>query len=228
MPEHSLRFAVRDDQNRTTDTWKCWTTTGTGKRDVYLTSRPLGNALKLSLHEDGQWHIAFDSNRKDLLFSPEQVPASRFLGKWQRPEAGTSPIVLAARVHFPSNSPSETVHTAAADTIWLPSAPEGQTTEVCIFLINITTELADWPGKTLGTRLVGRLQLEGGGQVCLVHRFSSTSPKLPDAPVSPKYFRRKCDSDLEEANRAVAWGQEADGSISFIELPITVQRKAVA
>ena len=228
MPEYSLRFAVRDSNGRTTDIWKCWTKTGTGKRDVYLTSRPLGNALKLSLHDSGQWHIGFDNNRRDQLFSPEQLPPSRFLGKWHRPVAGTSPIVLAARVLFPWNSPSEAQLPAPPDTVWLPNAPEGLATEIGIFLINVADEVINWPGKSLGTELVGRLPLEGGGQVCAVQRVSSTWPKIPNIQKSPKYFRGKSDDDLAVANRAVAWGENSDGSISFIEIPITVQRKGAA
>jgi len=52
VPEHSIRFAVQSRDGHVSDVWKCWTATGAGKRDVYLTSTPLGgSALKLSLHE---------------------------------------------------------------------------------------------------------------------------------------------------------------------------------
>jgi len=78
MPQRSIRFAIRTDDGRTSDIWKCWTTTGTGKRDVYMTSRPLGNALKLSLHEGGQWHVAFDAKKKGELFDPDSGPRRDF------------------------------------------------------------------------------------------------------------------------------------------------------
>ncbi len=224
MPQHSLRFAVRDDSGNMTDLWKCWTSTGTGKRDVYLTSRPLGYAMKLSLHGSGQWHVGFDSNRRDQLFSPGELPASRFLGKWERPESRTAPVVLAARVHFPSTSLSTTRQEAPANTIWLPNAPSGYSTEVGIFLINIIGEVIDWPARNEGAHLLGRLPLEGGGQVCVVWRVSSTWPNVPSGQGSPKYFRGNSDADLAGANRAVFWGEEPDGSISFIEVPVAVHR----
>jgi hypothetical protein len=61
------------------------------------------------------------------------------------------------------------------------------------------------------------LPLEGGGMVIAVHRVSSTWPRPPRLRASPKYFRDRSAADLPEANRVVAWGQEPDGSISFIE-----------
>lgn len=228
MPEHALRFGVRDDHGNSSDIWKCWTRTGSGKRDVYLTSRPLGQALKLSLHEGGQWHVGFDRSRRDQLFSPEQLPPSRFLGTWQRPDAGTTVLVLAARVHFPSKWLGVSPRSAPLHTVWLPSAPDGLSTEVAVFLINFQGEIIDWPGKNEGAGLLGRLPLEGGGQVCVVYRVSSTWPKIPSVEGSPRYFRGKSDADMMKANRMVAWGEDPDGSISFIEASVTVTRTGAA
>jgi hypothetical protein len=181
--------------------------------------------MKLSLHESGQWHIGFDSKRRDQLFSPEQHPPTRFLGKWYRPETKTSPVILAARVYFPSNSLSEAPRSAPSDTIWLPSAPDGQATMVGIFIVNFATEVVNWSGEREGTQLTGRIPLEGGGQVCAVHSFVSTWPTVPTISGNPNFFRGKSESDLEQANRAVAWGEETDGSISFVEFSLAVQSK---
>jgi hypothetical protein len=136
--------------------------------------------------------------------------------------------VLAARVHFPSNSLSPVVRQATPDTIWVQKAPEGLCTEVAIFLINIAGNVIDWPGKNGGAQLVGRLQIEGGGQVCIVHRVTSAWPALPVGRALTTYFRGKSDVDLPEANRAVAWGEEPDGSISFVEISLTNQRTGAA
>ena len=69
MTERSIRFAVRGEDGRTSDVWKCWMNMRSGKRDVYLTSRPLGHALKLSLHERGQWHVGFHAERRKTTYS---------------------------------------------------------------------------------------------------------------------------------------------------------------
>lgn len=223
MPEHSLRFGVRTQDGRTSDVWKCWTKTGTGKRDVYLTSKPLGQALKLSLHESGQWQVGFDSNKKDKLFPPGELPATRFLGKWHRSQTGATPLVLAARVYFPWTSPSDAQRKAPHDTIWIQAAPEQQSVEVAVFLVYAQLPLDEWPGKVkLGAGLVGTLPLEGKGCACIVHRLVSTWPQLSAAQASPKYFRGKSKEDLAGANRLVAWGEEPDGSISFIEARLYV------
>ncbi len=229
MPQRSIRFAIRTDDGRTSDIWKCWTTTGTGKRDVYMTSRPLGNALKLSLHEGGQWHVAFDAKKKGELFDPDSAPPTRFLGKWQRPSAGTDPFVLGARVLFPWSCPMDTPIVGPADTVWIPCAPERQIVEVAIFLLNVEIPDEDWPGKrAMETNLVGRLPLEGGGQVAIVRRTYPMWDAAPSKRGTMNYFRDKSMADLPEANRMVAWGEEADGSITFLESRLVVSGSSAA
>jgi len=228
MPEHSLRFAVRTPEGLSTDIWKVWTTVGTGRRDVYMTSRPLGHALKLSLHAD-QWHVGFDSNKRDQLFSPETLPPTRFLGKWHRPDIDHEPTVLAARVCFPWSSPSVAEERAPIDTVWIDSAPEGLSVEVPLFLMGVEGSLDDWPGKaTMGTSLVGNLPLEGGGRVCVVYRKEAAMPKIPSMSGAPNFFREKSRADLKTANRIVVWGEEPDGSISFVEARLEVKGSSAA
>ena len=229
MPELSLRFAVRSDDGATTDVWKLWTNHGQGRRDVYMTNRPIGYALKLSLHEGGQWHVAFHGGQRDKLFDEDHQPASRFLGKWQSPNASVDPFVLAARVVFPWASPSTPPREAPNDTVWLPAAPKGSMNEVAVFLINVETPVDDWPGKSaLSTSLVGNVPLEGGGRACAVHRFTPMPNSAPTQSGSPNYFRGKSREDILEANRMVAWGQETDGSIVFIESKLIVEPKSAA
>jgi hypothetical protein len=223
MPEHSLRFAVHTAAGLSTDIWKVWTTIGTGKRDIYMTSRPLGSMLKLSLHSD-QWHVGFDANKRDQLFLPETFPPTRFLGNWRRPDLGHKPVILAARVNFPWSSPSIAEKEAPSDIVWIESAPEGLSVEVALYLVNVEAPLDDWPGKaTLGTSLVGNLPLEGGGRVCVVHRNNAPLPEIPLKSGSPNFFRDKSLEDLKTANRFVVWGEQPDGSILFVESHLEVK-----
>jgi hypothetical protein len=46
MPDHKIRFAVRAQDGGRSDVWTGWTNIGKGKRDVYLTSKPLGQPMK--------------------------------------------------------------------------------------------------------------------------------------------------------------------------------------
>lgn len=225
MPDHHVRFAVRSLDGATTDIWKCWTSSGTGKRDVYLTSRPLGYAMKLSLHEGGRWHVGFHAHKRDELFSPESVPPSRFLGVWDRPDVPAAPWVLAARVCFPWSSPSKPPREAPETTRWLPCAGKGEMVEVAIFLVNVQIAADDWPGKSaMETALVGRMPLEGGGEVVIVSRAAGMWKDSPPKSGSPNYSLGKSKADLLDANRMVAWGESPDGSVTFIESRLAVER----
>lgn len=226
MAEEALRFGVVTEDGHMSDVWKCWTISGRGHRDVYMTSRPLGFALKLSLHERGQWHIGFHSEKRDVLFSLDQMPSTRFLDKWDRTDSRTQPLVLAARVYFPWFSPTISVTDAPSDIHWLPCAPFGQAVEVAIFLTNVNADPVAWPGRdSLGTKLVGILPLEGIGCVFAVHRYTDTWPSVPQTVRSPRFFAGKSKKDAENANRLVAWGEESDGSISFVEFPVTIREQ---
>ncbi len=223
MAERSLRFAVRADGVRTSDIWKCWTAASTGRRDVYLTSRPLGNALKMSVHEGGRWHVGFHPEKKDELFEPDVAPATRFLGEWARPEVGSEPFILAARICFPWSNPVNARAAAPKNTIWIPCAPEGQMVEVLLFLLSTSTPPDDWPAKTsMGTGFVGHLPLDGGGQVSIVYRNVPMWTDAQPMQGTLNYFRGRSKKELPGANRMVVWGEAADGSIMFIESRVSV------
>lgn len=229
MPEHHLRFAVRSQDGSTSDIWKCWTIAGNGKRDVYLTSRPLGQSLKLSLHEGGRWHVGFHAHKKDEIFSSDSMPTSRFLGAWERPDANSAPWVLAARVHFPWSSPSSPARNASEDICWITCAPKGKMVEVAIFLINVPIAISDWPGKrAMNTGLVGRIPLDGGGEVVIVSRIVEMPSDSSTKSGLPNYFRGRTKEDLYEANRMVTWGVSPDGSVSFMECKLVVENDRIA
>jgi hypothetical protein len=226
MPDHKIRFAVSAPDGGRSDVWTCWTNVGKGKRDVYLTSKPLGYAAKLSLHESGQWHVAFLAEKRDELFDPGTAPPpDRFMGKWERADALKNPIVRAAVVYFPWSCPfaGEPVHKPVA---WLPIAPEKQMTEVWVLLIDGQLQPNDWSAKdSMGTKLVGHMPMEHGGTVAIVYgevpMFEGGEPRQG----VPRYFKGSSEADLAQVNRLVAWGAADDGAIMFLECPLTVQRK---
>jgi hypothetical protein len=224
MANHHVRFAVRSPDGATTDIWKCWTRSGTGKRDVYLTSRPLGNAMKLSMHESGRWHVSFHMDKKDTLFSPQTIPASRFLGVWDRSSALASPYILGAKVLFPWTSPTMPPREAPVDTKWLMCAGKGEMVEVSIFLVNVSIGSDEWPGKqAMGAGLVGRMPLDGGGEVILVYRYAEMVKVEIPGNGRPTFFRGQTNADLLEANRTVVWGDSPEGTISFVECRLTIE-----
>lgn len=225
MPEVSVRFAVFGPDGRATDIWKAWANIGSGRRDVYMTSRPLGYSMKLSLHERGQWHVGFHAERRDQLFDPGAAPASRFLGRWGAAERrDNQPITLAARVIFPWSSPTIEHRDLPIDIVKVPSAPPRHAVEVVLFLLAFDEPQDSWPGRTsMGTTLVGRVPLDGGGSATLVHHIIEMPAEMPARQGNPQYFAGRSRDDLHDANRLVAWGQGDDGSICFIESPLEVQ-----
>jgi hypothetical protein len=224
MPERALRFGVAGPIGFRAETWKCWTVHGKGKRDVYLACRALSGQLKLSLHQSGKWHVAFDSQRFDQLFEEGAAPPDRFLGKWEQPE-GNDGLTLACRIYVPSHAANIPDEKLDENVQWIAHAPPGQSVEIVIFLWNhAALAVEDWPGKSvMKTALLGTVPLDGGGSVIVVHR---TCESLPQPPVTraPRYFRGMTESDMLGANRAVVWGDCDDGSVVFQEFSVTISR----
>ncbi len=221
MPEQCVRFAVRGEDGGTSDVWKCWINVGrdtknfaADKRDVYLTSRPLGHALKLSLHHSGQWHMSFHAQKTDSLFDSDKIPPTRFLSKWQHNACIEKPAVLAARVVFPWSSPRLSEKNAPPETIWIPSALEPQAVEVLVFLVSKAESFQHEFPSDFG--MVGDLHFRDGGGVRVLSRHTHFGPP-PTISGTPKYFRGISRVDLREASRMVTWVRLSDGSIRFLE-----------
>jgi hypothetical protein len=230
MPEVSLRFAVLGSDGRYSDIWKVWANSGAGKRDVYMASRPLGHAMKLSLHERGFWHVGFQADRRDELFDPGTAPESRFMGQWSAAKKlNDQPITLAARVVFPWSSPTLAHENLPRDLVPIPNAPERCAVEVVLFLQDFDESPDSWPGRdAMGTSLTGRVPLDGGGYATLVHHTIEMPQHMPEQHGNPQYFAGMSRADLIAAKRLVTWGQAEDGSICFMEAPLEVHIPRVA
>ena len=229
MAEVALRFAVFGPDGRSSDIWKVWANRGSGKRDVYVTSRPLGQSMKLSLHERGQWQVGFHSEKQDVLFDPGCAPSSRFLGQWNQPErVNNAPICLAARIVFPWSCSTIAQKDLPKDLLRIPSAPERQAIEVALFLLDVDEPPDSWPGRTsMGTALLGHVSLDGGGGATIVYSSIEMPEHMPAQRGAPRYFAGKSRQDLAAANRLVAWGQAEDGSICVMEAPLEVDDSSV-
>lgn len=225
MPEVSIRFAVFGADGRSSDIWKVWANLRSGRRDVYMTSRPLGYSMKLSLHEGGRWHVGFHADRRDALFDQGSAPDSRFLGQWNAaPRLNEQPITLAARVVFPWSCPTVMHENLPDGLIRIPNAPERLAVEVALLLRELDEPPDSWPGqRSMGTSLVGRVPLDGGGGATLVYRTIEMPQQMPARQGNPRYFAGRSQEDLHTANRLVAWGQAEDGSICFMEAPLEVR-----
>lgn len=222
-----MRFGVASPSGTVSVTWKCFTQVGSGKADVYVACRSLAAPLKLSLHESGRWHVAFDSEQFPRLFEPSSQPDSRFSRIWQQPAPLAEGLVLACRIHFPWYAIDRRSGANERKVVWLPAPPEGKSTEVAIFLSARPFDATTWPGRdSMGTKLVGHLPTDSGITATLVHHYTdSISTAFPPLPPG-RYFNGATEEDLVgKSNRALGWGQHTDGSVFFQEGPVSVVRR---
>ena len=179
MPEHALRFGVAAPSGLRAESWKCWTQSGTGKSDVYVSCRALGSSLKLSLHESGRWHVGFDSNRFAEMFETESAPADRFAGKFDCPAPLIEDLTLACRISVPWHAATISGPIKDKGIHWVDPAPRGQAVEFNVFLLKRPPDATDWPGKdAMRTGLVGHLPSWGQWvrlrRLSCMRRYSTT------------------------------------------------------
>lgn len=126
MPEKSIRFGVADtSKGLRGSTWKCWTQYCKGKKDVYIACRETKGQIKLSLHQSGRWHFAFDSEKFSAMFDDIPASASRVLGKWSRPAPIIENLTLACRILTPWNAVTILEQQFDSRVTWIVSAPSG-------------------------------------------------------------------------------------------------------
>lgn len=227
MPQRALRFGISDGAGRCASTWKLWTETSGGKCDVYLASRSLGGALKVSLHETGSWHVAY--SRRWLTENVADVdpkPADRFIEKWPRPPEIAPGFTLALRIVTPWSAVTGTIDASHdADVTWLTNAPEGSATEVAILLSKTPARAAGWPGmRSMGTKLIGSIPLENGETIWAVYRMVAM-PDLTNAIRGrPRFFKGRSEKDLQRGGlRVLILGKEPDESRVLYDCGVKVK-----
>jgi hypothetical protein len=215
MPEQLIRFGVYDGGAKRAATWRCWSRTGVGKNDLYLSCREIGGALKVSLHESGQWHVAyfqefFDKNVEDS----DLIKKGRFIDRWSPPAEIAPGVTLAFGIVTPWSSVTASIDDADARRIhWIPSAPEGHALEIAIVLTRSGTSVSGWPGRqTMNTELVGSIELDSGDSVWIVYR-EIDMPDLSTVKGTPRYYKGRSEEDLRCGSfRVLLLGIESDGS----------------
>ncbi len=149
MPQRSLRFGIHDGGGKCAATWKLWTEICKGNSELYLADRSLGGTLKASLHQSGNWHIAY-SHRTFEEQVKEAIPKfkNRFIEEWPRPREIAPGVTLAFRIVTPysavTNSKDQGYY---AKVKWIDNAPKSKATEIDILITNPTTRVSGWPAK---------------------------------------------------------------------------------
>ena len=229
MPEQSIRFGISDGAGNRSATWKCWSPSGVGKHDVYLACRALGGALKASLHQSGQWHIAYSNNFfEENVDDPMHKEKGRFIEKWPRPNEIAPGVTLAYRIVTPWSAVNTPYDENNFKRIhWMPNANKCKATEIDILITRSSTLVSGWPGKhSMNTQLVDSMRLDSGETVWVVY-WEIEIPTLPSVKTTPKYYKGKGKEDLQGENmRMLVFGSEKDGSRVLYDCALEIKEKS--
>jgi hypothetical protein len=223
MPERAIRFSVLKQGRFRSATWKCFAQTR--KDDFYLACREFKGAMKVSFHETGKWHSGFDREFLDKKAPKDsRLLIDRFPLKWQEPPELSPGVILALRILVPEYVITVPKKEEKRSLVWIPSPPIGKTVEILIFLTHPEVKVSSWPGaNTMGTSLVGKIDLESGKKVWVVYRIIDLPPlKVPSTKGKATFFRDLTPEEEEGRGlRAIGTGKHKDGSVYLRECLVT-------
>lgn len=130
MSKKSIRFGVTDGKGNRSSTWNCFAA-NPPKKDVYLACREIGGSLKASLHESGNWHIAYNKKFFDQnIVGDNDTDKSRFIEKWSKPPEIAHGLILAFRIVIPWGSVRTPIEKNIKKNIhWVAKPSEGKAIE---------------------------------------------------------------------------------------------------
>lgn len=130
-----------------------------------MSSRRVANSVKVSLHEPGPARFALTSEfvRKGT-FKPPEGRDPRLAVEWERPRP--KPPNQAARplaIIVPWNEVLEREVEETGDVVWTPPPPEGTCVHFDVVYAPAGVTVVGHPGgRSMGTELVGKVELENG------------------------------------------------------------------
>ena len=158
MSEKSIRFTVTDGTVCRAATWICWTPIGKRKSDVYLACRELGYAWHASLHQSGDWRIAYTPEffKENLGTFPDKCD-NRVIMQWPRPPQIVEGVTLAFRIITPYPAVSIPLDTPLSKSIIrIPVPPDNRAVEIAVIITSPRVPVSQWPGRnSMYTQLVG-------------------------------------------------------------------------
>lgn len=161
-----LRFAVGTAAGPRSRTWRLWVPKG--KSDVYVSSRRIGNSVKVSLHEPGPSRFALTREFVDKgSFESPEGRDPRLAHEWERPRTrqpngAVRPLVLIV----PSDEVQERDVDETGEVVWVPPPLEGTAVHFDVVYVPDGMMVTDHPGaRSMGTQLVGRVVLENRERV---------------------------------------------------------------
>ena len=202
---HVLRFAVTDGVHRGAS-WGIVTKQGSGHSDVYVLNLEVGHKLKVSLHESGDWHTAFD----EMFLKEHTKPGdfdTRFVDKWTSKEQAPG-IRIALRIVTPRSAVCIPVTPKDKPIVPVPMPSTGKATEMRV-LIAKPNVIFHPPAHVTD---IGSLTLDSGD----VLRIFSVEVDVPGRTLTMnrnRYFDGATENSVRGPGlRAMLIGYAEDGS----------------
>jgi hypothetical protein len=217
MPEQAIRFSILNQRGLRSATWIC--IVKTHKDDFYLKCRELGGDVKVSFHQLERWHIRFEEKfPKKKATEDSSLRNNRFISVWSPIEIFPGffrafTILVPERViNVPKKKENKSL-------IWIPSPPKGKTIEICILVTLPKAKFTSWPGdKSMGTRFVGKIELDSGKKVWIVYRVIELPSLKHTESGKPTFFGSSTEQDFKESDlRALIIIDIEDGSKGLLE-----------
>lgn len=214
MAKKAIRFGVTDNKGNRSSTWIC-TIAKPPKNDIYLVCRELGGALKISLHESGDWRFAYNQDFFDDNFDEiDKSRNGRSIEKWTRPPEIASGVTLAMRILIPWGSITTAIGQGSEEDIyWVNQPLDGYAIEFDLIITEKDIKSTQWPGKNgMKTQLVGSVELSGGETVWIVFH-EILMPVIEQQSYNPKFIKGQNLEIVKSKNlKIIAFDVAEDGS----------------
>lgn len=148
---------------------------------MYVSSRRLGNSVKVSLHEPGPARFAL--TREFVRSAPWRAPSgrdARLAVEWEPPRpVPPRQIARPLAMVVPWDEVIERDFEETGDVVWTPAPSEGECVHFDLVYTPAGVAVSGHPGaRSMGTGLVARVELENGERVWITSRVEEMSDEM--------------------------------------------------
>ena len=133
--DQKIRFCIANIETKMcAASWKVWSPPN--KDDIYIACRELKGAIKISLHQSGTWHLAYDTNFYDQKIPDDAAEdKGRFIHTWNPPVNNGTDTLLALRIVTPWSAVGSELH-PSPKLHYIDPPGKDEAVEIGIFITN--------------------------------------------------------------------------------------------